>query len=164
MAAAAESYSKDSEREQLFSAVTVRLTSGAVIVARSSAHTDCATGHACHSPSELQNVLLTSGSNLQGPTAMPAFNSAGFNTSTFVYPDTDHGHDVFYNEYQDIEVRKYRISTALACFCGNMQNACIIAMQLDKLTRFCVQRMASGRRTARHSRRIPLAHSTSFTR
>ena len=64
-------------------------------------------------PRELQNVLLTTEANLQGPTAMPAFNAAGFNTSTYAYPDTDHGHDVFYNEYQDIEVREYRIGMFL---------------------------------------------------
>ena len=62
---------------------------------------------------------------MQGPTAMPAFNSAGFNTSTYAYPDTDHGHDVFYNEYQDIEVREYRIGMFL------WHTKCIIAMQLD---------------------------------
>ena len=43
---------------------------------------------------------------MQGPTAMPSFNSAGYNTSVFSYPQTANGHDVYYNEYQNIEVRK----------------------------------------------------------
>ena len=70
----------------------------------------------------LANVLLTSGANMQGPTAMPAFNSAGYNTSKFAYPDTDHGHDVFYNEYQDIEVREYHVGMFLWHHATCLQN------------------------------------------
>ena len=38
----------------------------------------------------------------KGPTEMPDFAPSGHNTSIFAYPDTEHGRDVYYNEYGDL--------------------------------------------------------------
>jgi hypothetical protein len=40
----------------------------------------------------------------QGPSAMPVYNSAGYNTSTYAYPQYEHN-TPYYNEFQDIEIR-----------------------------------------------------------
>ena len=48
---------------------------------------------------------------LQGPTAFPEFNAAGYNTSTFAYPAADHGDEPYYNEFDGIEVPYGKWST-----------------------------------------------------
>ena len=40
----------------------------------------------------------------QGPTSFPEYNAAGYNTSTYAYPQYEHN-DAYYNELQDIEIR-----------------------------------------------------------
>lgn len=42
----------------------------------------------------------------QGPTEMPAFSAAGYNTSKYAYPDTLNGNDVFFNQFDEIELRE----------------------------------------------------------
>ena len=39
----------------------------------------------------------------KGPTEMPEFGPSGHNTSTFAYPETEHGRDVYYNAYGDLD-------------------------------------------------------------
>jgi hypothetical protein len=39
----------------------------------------------------------------KGPTEMPDFAPSGHNTSIFAYPETEHGRDVYYNEYGDLD-------------------------------------------------------------
>jgi hypothetical protein len=39
----------------------------------------------------------------KGPTDMPEFGPSGHNTSTFAYPETEHGRDVYYNAYGDLD-------------------------------------------------------------
>lgn len=39
----------------------------------------------------------------KGPTEMPEFGPSGHNTSTFTYPETEHGKEVYYNAYGDLD-------------------------------------------------------------
>lgn len=39
----------------------------------------------------------------KGPTEMPEFGPSGHNTSTFAYPETEHGKEVYYNAYGDLD-------------------------------------------------------------
>jgi len=41
---------------------------------------------------------------MKGPTEMPAFSAAGYNTSKYAYPDTLNGNDVFFNQFDEIEL------------------------------------------------------------
>lgn len=44
--------------------------------------------------------------SLQAPTAFPEFNPAGYNTSTYAYPATEHGNEPYFNQFDDIEIRE----------------------------------------------------------
>eukprot|EP00287_Rhodomonas_sp_CCMP768_P002039 CAMPEP_0196730216 /NCGR_PEP_ID=MMETSP1091-20130531/10326_1 /TAXON_ID=302021 /ORGANISM="Rhodomonas sp., Strain CCMP768" /LENGTH=74 /DNA_ID=CAMNT_0042073175 /DNA_START=20 /DNA_END=244 /DNA_ORIENTATION=- len=49
-------------------------------------------------------LVLPLRSLMKGPTEFPAYNDAGYNTSVFAYPETLNGHDVYYNQFENIEV------------------------------------------------------------
>ena len=49
-------------------------------------------------------VTTRAAGRAQGPTSFPEYNAAGYNTSTYAYPQYEHN-DAYYNELQDIEIR-----------------------------------------------------------
>ena len=44
---------------------------------------------------------------MKGPTAFPEYNTAGYNTSTYAYPATEHGNEPYFNQFENIELRKF---------------------------------------------------------
>eukprot|EP00961_Rhodomonas_salina_P145239 1954669-Rhodomonas_salina.1 len=73
---------------------------------------------------------------MQGPTAMPEFNAAGYNTSHFAYPQYENGRDVYYNQYHDIERKALVLNLGIGGMGGKLRDAAgkLCTLQYSGLT------------------------------